>query len=797
MTNSGLFAYHKKMKLRNCNLCPLSETAHSVCVKGEGFRRSSALIVSGYPDRTADKQGKTLNSRDRGLLSRALDDAGIEEDTLWITNSVKCHRPGKNAPTKKSINACKEHLEIGKGTRYVLLLGAFPLKAVLGLTGLRKKRGRPLKIDGVSYLPTISLSQIDYDPSLYASFVRDLKQFRALIDGEGDIFGAEDFEYCIIHYTKRKSYRQALKEIAAAEEISIDTETSGLNPVLKDSKINLLQLSTSDRTYIFPLRHRQSKNRKYHKRVIADLKKCMTGKKVIVGNNFKFDWKWLFHVYGWDLKFTHDTALLSWLIDENTHTKSASLEAQAQRVFDVPSWEVDLDIKTGQAGDLYKDLIPYAGQDSFYTLKLLHHYLDVIDEDSLKFHDKVHVPVSFVYGKMELTGIALDYDILDRRIEEFTEQRDKAEKALKRKYADINWKSPAQVGKYLAEDRGLPLPVNSTGYSTGEPVLMYLTDDSCVHLLLKLRKLTKSLEYLVQYAREAVDGRVYTSFRIDGTATGRPSSRDPNLQQVPRDKKIRSSFNAGPKDEWITCEVDFSQIELRLTGEVANERTLINLYELGEDVHTKTALEVLGSVEARQAAKPVNFGLIYGAFAKTLVATAKKDYGVDFTLSEANSIRNKYFETYKDLPTWHRKVIQFVHDTGYVRTITGRKRRLPVCKGKPPASVSWDSRVAHAERQAINFRVQGSAQDVMLCALIEVYRQFEDEIIKDSLRLMLTVHDSIIMGIRKDVYCSDLLDAVRSAMERPKILYKDYGVKFRIPLIVDAKVGNWGEGEEL
>jgi len=299
------------------------------------------------------------------------------------------------------------------------------------------------------------------------------------------------------------------------------------------------------------------------------------------------------------------------------------------------------------------------------------------------------------------------------------------------------------------------------------------------------------------------DGRIHTNNSLTVAVTGRVSSSKPNMMNNPKrsksSKKIRRLIAAPPG--WLLLAVDESQSELRWLAHVANDPTMIKVFrDTNADIHTNTAMSLVGKQtwkeltqeqidKRRFNAKAVNFGLIFGMTTPGFVKYAKNEYGLDLTMSEADSWITIFFNTYRRLPIYHREIVELCRRQGYVESPLGRRRRLP--------EINSDEKFLRfeAERQAINHPIQSPSSDTVLIALNEMRR---DGIFNpDEFRASLFIHDELVFEVKDNSKVTDYAKAVKHYMEHPP-LERDFGVKLRVPLVADPKVGkNSAEMEEI
>jgi DNA polymerase-1 len=348
---------------------------------------------------------------------------------------------------------------------------------------------------------------------------------------------------------------------------------------------------------------------------------------------------------------------------------------------------------------------------------------------------------------------------------------------------EFNINSTKQLSHILFEKLGLPTKgktAKKTGYSTDQRVLEELT---LLHpfpkLVLEFRQITKLKSTYVDAIPRLISpttGRVHTSFNQAVTATGRLSSTDPNLQNIPvrtkEGRQIRKAF-IPRDDDHVLLVADYSQIELRILAHYTNDKGLISAFESGEDIHARTAAEVYGvdidkvTSEQRRAAKTANFAVIYGVSAFGLAQQTELD------LSGAKDFIDTYFERYPGIQKYMEETKASARDDGYVTTLLNRRRYLPEINSK-----NFNVR-QFAERTAINTPIQGTAADMIKTAMLNIHRKM----VGMRSMMVLQVHDELVFDAHKDEL-NDLKKIVRSGMEK--------AIKLSVPIVVDMGVGaNW------
>ena len=398
----------------------------------------------------------------------------------------------------------------------------------------------------------------------------------------------------------------------------------------------------------------------------------------------------------------------------------------------------------------------------------------------------VEVPLTTVLGRMERHGIAIDVEKLRSMSAAFHDEMGRLEKAA---YAaagrEFNLGSPQQIATLLFDELKLPVLKRTAKRvpSTDVSVLEQLADKHEVPaLILEHRMVSKLKNTYLDVLPTLVNkrtGRVHTTFNQIGAATGRLSSTDPNLQNIPirteLGRKIRGAFVAEPGN--VLVSLDYSQIELRLLAHASNDPVLVDTFRKHEDVHRRTAAEIFGvpqsevTREQRNAAKTINFGLLYGMGVQRLART------IDVKRAEAEEYLRRYFERYAGIKTWQQEVLQKAHVDGEVRTLFGRRRRLPDLQSKNGGAR------ARAERLAINTPIQGTAADLMKKAMIEADRRLAIE--APTARLLLQVHDELVLEVPE----RDVEGAKRAAKEAMEGAFA-----LAVPLVVEGAHGRtWAD----
>lgn len=415
---------------------------------------------------------------------------------------------------------------------------------------------------------------------------------------------------------------------------------------------------------------------------------------------------------------------------------------------------------------------------------LLHQHLEA--HEQVELYKTLELPLAPVLAKMEYAGIKPDMELLDQLSEDMSFRIGKLEKlAVEQAGEDFNPKSPKQLGVILFEKLKLPvLKKTKTGYSTDVKVLEQLEGKHpLVGTILAHRKLAKLQSTYLDGLRPLLNpktGRIHTHFQQTVTVTGRLSSTDPNLQNIPtrteEGKHIREIFVPGEGYDYL-MSCDYSQVELRILACIAKDELLLESFMHGQDVHARTAAEVFGvplsevTGQMRTRAKAVNFGIVYGI----------SDFGLakqlDITRGEAAGYIDSYFARYTGVKKYMEDMVHLAREQGYVSTMMGRRRYLPDIKHS-----NFNLR-SFAERTAINMPIQGTAADIMKQAMIKVDEALKKAGLKS--RILLQVHDELVLEV-PEAEKNAVAELVRSAMEG--------AAQLAIPLLADVKFGrNWAQ----
>ena len=482
-----------------------------------------------------------------------------------------------------------------------------------------------------------------------------------------------------------------------------------------------------------------------------------------------------------------DTMLASYIKDSNANS-DFDIQCMEQINHILPTI-VSNSKKSSLADNDIETMKTYIGDVMTSLFELTMYWVKILEDKEYEILTDIEIPLADVLAKMESIGVSIDKKYLDELTNEFDSKTSAiAARIFELAGEEFNINSPKQVGNILFDKMQLKSKKKrgKAKNSTSAEVLNALAEEyEIAKLILDYRKYaklkstyTEALPALVS----PIDGRIHTSYNQTVTTTGRLSSSNPNLQNIPirteEGNKIRQAFVPADRTNYLIMSADYSQIELRLLAHVSEDEHLIEAFKSGVDVHTLTASKVFEvpiedvTKEMRYKAKAVNFGIVYGQ-SKYGLAKALK-----ITPAEAENFINKYFETYPKINEYMSNMVELVEKQGYVETIFGRRRYLDNEINSPNAMIR-----EFAKRAAINHPMQGSASDLIKLAMIDFSKRLKDNNMKS--KLIIQVHDELVIETAKDEL-EQVKSLVLESMELKQPL--------RVPLLVDVNVGeSWKE----
>ena len=585
-------------------------------------------------------------------------------------------------------------------------------------------------------------------------------------------------------------WEEYFKKIKSSEIIAIDTETTSLN--INKAKLVGFSIGWSDEAIYVPLDHDEKIPELDIDVLLKNLKEiCESNKIKKIGQNLKYDYEILYR-HNIILKNIYfDTLLASFVLDSGNNKHNLDFLAKKYFDYNCISFE-DLagkGVKQKTFNQIeIKDAYIYAAEDAYITYKLYEVLLYRLEQDpvSKKIFFEQEMLLLSIIAKMELDGVAVDAAELNKQSIKITKLlEDLKEQIWIITQCEFNIDSPKQLIEILYDKMGLPvLSKTPKGQpSTSESALSQLAETyEIAKLLLKYRHYAKLKNTYLDKLPKLLDektNRIHASFHQTGTVTGRLSSSDPNLQNIPMRTKegadIRKAFVA--KNNWNIISADYSQIELRLMAHLSQDDSLIDAFKKNLDVHKITAAEVFGckvesvSKDQRRIAKAINFGLMYGMSAFGLAKQLK------IGRKESQEYINKYFEKYPKVKDFIANTKSDALEQGYVSTIFGRKLYFPNLKSQPAA------RREGVLRSAINAPLQGSAADLIKRAMIALDKLLKKHNLKAE--LILQVHDELVLESPKEE-----VDQVKAFIQDAMV----NAAKLSIPLIIDIGVNHHWHG---
>lgn len=595
-------------------------------------------------------------------------------------------------------------------------------------------------------------------------------------------------EYSLV--TDEKQLDDLVERVTESGELSIDIETTSRYPMLAELVGIAMSTKAEQGSYI-PVGH---KNCEHHKQletdlVLAKLRSILESEKVRkIGQNLKYEYI-VFHNYGIELKGIYfDTMLAAHLLDSSRTSYRLDELSRIYLSHKMTSYKDVTGKGKSQIGfaDVEVEVaMNYSCEDSDITMQLYRKLYEELDSEKLleTYYEKV-LSIVKVLAEIEINGVKVDLDILTELSGMFREDLERiSEEIYSAVGYEFNLNSPLQLREVLFSDLNLPVKKKT---KSGEPSTDYeVLLDLCKYhpvpdLVLAYRTLSKLLSTYVDSLPRLINPstkRLHTSYNPVGTTTGRLSSSDPNLQNIPikseEGRRIRRAFV--PEEGFILVSADYSQIELRLLAHYSGDEKLVDAFLNNRDIHNRTASEIFQvdedqiTPEMRRLSKTINFGIIYGISPYGLA----RQLGT--SVSQSRDYIEKYFSRYSSVQAYMERSVSEAQNKGYAETIIGRRRPIP----ELGSSNRFQRGIG--ERAAINTPIQGSAADIINIAMININRRLEGY----GSKMILQVHDELILETDKSEV-EDIKNMVRKEMESAIII--------KVPLRVEIKTGkNWAE----
>jgi DNA polymerase-1 len=582
---------------------------------------------------------------------------------------------------------------------------------------------------------------------------------------------------------------ELVKVLQQAEMLVLDTETTSLNP-RKAEIVGLSLCVDLGRAWYIPLGHLtedgqlapgQLGGQLVRERLLPVL---LSDEVVKVGHNLKYDITVLRQQWGVELGGRLvDTLIAAYLTE--TANRSFKLDSLCMaRGLKLTSFDEVVEGDKRENCFAYVDIDRaghYSCEDVYGTLLLWQEFEPLLEKRGvMELFEQVEMPIVTILAEMELAGISIDTTVLDLLAEEFTHKLGDLEQQIHGLAGhSFNINSPRQLGVVLFEEQGLPHGRKTkTGFSTDVKVLEKLAArHELPALVLRYRTIAKLLSTYVEklsLLKDPITGRIHTSFNQAVTATGRLSSSDPNLQNIPirteEGNRIREAFVPGAGLVFLSA--DYSQIDLRVLAHYSRDKALVAAFKAGDDIHARTAAEIFSvsplliTAEMRRVAKSINFGIVYGMSSFGLSSQ------LDISRKEAQRFIDKYFALYGGVQTFMTDVVAQARENGYVTTLLGRRRNVPEIHAKNRTQREF------AERMAINTPIQGTAADIIKLAMIRCRNLLREH--KLSASMLLQIHDELVFELPK-AELDKTTPVIRAAMEG--------ALNLDVPLVVNFEVG--------
>ena len=808
---------------KGCTACPLYSTAHTVCMSGSGNIKAKAMIIFGSPDMDDDNNGKQVPSPAMSYLKNILIAQNIDLKDLYITYATKCTIPesysGKPEATLKNCTPLYLEKEIEDiNPKVILALGPISHYFFKHRNGLSKNRGQTILYNDIKVIPTYAPDYVLVNPQYDDLFNSDIAKFGRILNDVDmspkismiEVFTLDDFDKAMVELESNKD-----------KILTFDTETRGLIDYLPEySKMWNLAITQGIRdekgirTFGFPLEHPDSPfvdNKEILTYMVHRLADLLFNSKVN-NHNVIFD---LRHFTRLTERYNYKGTRTGRIAFDTMVAAHSLNEELPLNLLNVAGSELGVD-NWGKGIQYFGNdghppsalwgedgMLSYCVRDTAYTHMVYERQVKKLAtrQASAKLLKNLILPGMEAILQMQLNGIWVDPEKVAVNLKELS----LLEKSLNEEvmsYIPEEFRELADLGndhflrKWLfgPSPEGLSLrPISYTEKTkipqVNEAVLRQL-DHPATESLVELKKTTKLIQFFTQW-QDFIDNdnRMHPYFNLTGTVTGRRSCDGPNLQQVPRDSRLRSCL--GAPEGWTFIEVDYSMVEVRLAAWFANEETLLDIFAKGGDAYKRIASLIMKipiaevTKQQRQEAKAIVLGFQYGMGANKFGEYAKDTFGVKFTLEQSKEFRKLFFDTFPGLVRWHEKTKAYVKKNHRIESPIGRNRNL-IRVLSSDSYMQWK-----ATAQGINSGIQGLGGDLTLNAMNELNKIMP---LEEGL-LVGDIHDAVLFQVRKDVAEKWALKIV-SVMENPVILEK-YGIIPPVKLTANVKIGQyWSEGIE-
>ena len=810
------------MVRKRCQDCP---NFQQTIVNGRG-QPGGLAIVGQAPGYQEARRGRIFTGRSGELLDIILRELNYD-GPVYYTNALSC---SSEEISTAEVNTCRpsliEELKMVRPKK-IVMLGAVALSALFpgerALTVLRPARLWHEELEAWC-VPTFHTANALREPDVFRDILEDI---RLALEAPDEYVEMPDPPFTLV--TNVQEFMRMIRTMDRSQHLSLDVETTGFNPV--EDELLTIGIGDSRTTWIFEASLLQNSFIRINLEMILEDPSLFW----VTQNGYPFDWKWFWKKYDIDWRISADTMLMHYTLDERQG--GHRLKQLCRRYLGYPFWADEVEGKYENYGEMPREqLYQYQAWDVRGTWELypvLRREMIDYDPDLIRVHDEILLPGSKALALVELNGICIDVPYLKQvgvQLEDEIEQTKAELQAITDELGVTDLKGAIDREVEAREMHDWAVQAQAEGKITGRERIqiraawtrakaeveanrfnpnsspqvkrlisqrLRLTYDTTREGLEAIAHKHPAPQKIVEVRQKVKlkgtyvdgiilriwvsDGRLHGDFVIIGTQTGRLSSRDPNLQNIPVliGPIIRLAFRASPG--WKLAEIDNSQVELRIAGVFSRNERLIDVYRHGRDIHREVAATMFHKpAEAitdreRYDAKYVDFPILYGATAESLVGTGDPPW----SLSTARSFVDGFLGGFPDLASWLEHQRRFVRENGYVQTLFGRYRRFPLI---------LDQNAGDIERQAINSPIQGSASDLCFMALTRIVLNVSGKFPPSEVRVLLTVHDSILIEAPADkiAYYATL---VKLEMQVVPESWKAIGLPFK----ADIKIGDtWG-----
>lgn len=800
-----------------CVLCPkLFSNSLNVCMEGDGPLDADLMIVGEAPGETEDEMNRPFVGRAGTFLRYdILLPAKVPESAIRFTNTVRCHPAKNRTPTILEIRKCRGYLEAEirrVRPKVIVGMGNVPLATLLHffyrgeseegsskkvepkVSGITKWQGKQVWLSEFQcwFIPTFHpsfcmLNEISHSTYSTDLVIADIQKAWKLAQGSRPSFNAPES----VDAKDKVRAAAVLDRMERSGSFAFDIETGGSGRSCDKRVIGCSFSCESGRGYYIPWDTLVGS-----KTLFDQFRKLITSSKYLkIMHNGAYEVRVLSTAHGIPINGVKyfDTMVASHLIDENFSKRLKDL-AWVYTAFggydvDLERYKYENKIKEDYSQIPHDMLAPYAALDAVATWVIYRKQLpEMRDEGVQPLFDKIVMPVRRVMSDAEINGMRVD---LDRAVSLRKDCESTISKLEERVYSfagrEFNIGSNKQLQKVLYDDLRLtPLKETKTGYSTDAESLEYLSTQSGSEIVRVLLDRAYVDTMSSTHVGQAIaytwpeDGRVHTNYNITGAVTGRASASTPSLQNVPQDRLVRSLYIASEGCKLV--EADLKSAEIATVAAVSGEDTFKRAFREGLDIHSETFRRIYDLPSdyectklERRLAKTINFGLIYGL---TAIGLARR---LDMTPEEASEFMNLYFNRLPKVAEWMERQKALVKKNGYVVSVFGRKRRLPL-----GLSDKWGD-ISRAERQAMNSPIQSGAADYTYIGLSRLRRAILSNGMEG--KIVHTVHDCVIVDA-PEYEVDDMSTLILEAFETP-VKAMSIGMK------VEVEVGDcWGQGNE-